>query len=646
MLRRVVPLLLTVSLIATPQVVVAQSINQLFQQGNAAQSAGNFPEAERIFRRVIRLEPNNAVAYNSLGNALSDQGKLEEAIANYQQAIRLNPNYAYAYNNLGIALSEHGKLGEAIANYRLALNLPDQKGTPASVHTLAYNNLGNALYQQGKLDEAITNYQQAIRLDPNYAYPYNGLGNALKDQGKLDEAITNYRQAIRLDPNYALPYNNLGIALYDQGKLDEAIANYQQAIRLDPNYALPYSNLGSALYDQGKLDEAIANYRLALNLPDSQATPASAHTLAHNNLGNALKDQGKLEEAITNYRQAIRLDPNYALPYNNLGIALYGQGKLDEAIANYRLALNLPDSQATPASAHTLSHRNLGNVLRDQGKLEEAIAEYKRSIALDSNYFTAQNNLKEAERLLALQHNPQSVVTGDQKHLPSEEEEPLVKVLRSTARIIAEVSEDISIGTGWVVKRQGNTVWIVTNRHVISDSQSKCPSDKIEVEFFSELPDDKRPRYKATIEELTDVNDSELDLAVLKVTGIPDDIQPLEFRSGRVRRNTSVLVIGHPFTIDDPWNSASGKVTNYDQNSPMLPIDANLAEGNSGGPVINEQMEVIAVMVRIRNNRDLALDLNQPSPNISQFSDATGGIGLAYRIDIVLDKLRQWRILN
>ncbi|NEP00842.1 MAG: tetratricopeptide repeat protein [Symploca sp. SIO2E9] len=572
MLHRVVPILLTASLLATPQVVVAQSINQLFQQGIAAQSAGNFSEAERIFLRVIRLEANNPYAYYYLGLALYEQGKLDEALTNYQQA-------------------------EAIANYQQTIRLKPK-------FAYAYHNLGFALYAQGELKEAIANYQQAIRFNPNYARAYNGLGATLYAQGKLDKAIANYQQAIRLKPNYGRAYNNLGLALYIQGKLDEAIANYQQAIRLKPDYAKAYNNLGIALYKQGKLDEAIANYQ-----------------------------------------QAIRLKSKFAYAYNNLGLALYEQGKLDEAIANYQRALNLPDQKGTVYSAHTLAHSNLGNALRDQGKLDEAIAEYKGSIDLNRNYVIAKNNLREAKRLLALRRDPQTLAINEQKNIPTEEEEPLVKVLRSTARIIAEVSGDKKIGTGWVVKRQGNILWIVTNRHVISDKQSKRRSDNIEVEFFSELPDEKRPRYKAKIEKMTDFND-ELDLTVLKVKGIPDDIQPLKFRRGRVSRNTPVRVIGHPFTVDDPWNSASGEVTNYNPGNPRLPIKANVAEGNSGGPVINEKMEVIAVIVSYRNKSDLALDPNQPSPDISQISEATEGISLAYRIDIVLEKLRQWRILN
>ena len=90
-----------------------ESISELFRQGNAAQAAGNYREAEVIFSRVIRLDPNNAVAYNNRGNALYDQGKLEEAIANYNRAIELNPDYAAAYNNRGTALIKKRKIEEA-----------------------------------------------------------------------------------------------------------------------------------------------------------------------------------------------------------------------------------------------------------------------------------------------------------------------------------------------------------------------------------------------------------------------------------------------------------------------------------------------------------------------------------------------------
>ena len=418
--------------------------------------------------------------------------------------------------------------------------------------------------------------------------------------GRLEEAESIFRQVIKIDPSNANAYNNLGTTLEKQGKLEEAIANYLQAIQLNPNYASAYNNRGYALHQQ----------------------------------------QGKLEEAITNYQQAIQLNPNYADAYNNLGVALSDKGKLEEAIASYQQAIQLNPDDAD-------SYNNLGVALQQQGKLEEAIKEYQRSLNIDPEYTKARSNLMEAERLLAIKLNPTLPDIDDTKFLPSETDEPLVNTLRSTARIIAEVSaEGISIGAGWVVKKEGNTVWIVTNRHVISDNKTDILSKKIEVEFFSELPDAERPRYPATIINSTDVDDYGLDLAVLKVIGIPEDIQKLEMRPGRVARNLTVTIIGHPYNIENPWSVSRGEVVNYNPNNPQISMNGLFAQGNAGGPVIDSRNQVIGMMVGIRSNFDVAVNPNQASSNIIVNQPATGGVGLAYRIDIVIEKLREWGIAD
>ena len=572
MSHRFLSLLLSLSLLAVPSLAVAQSHSQLFQQGKAAHAAGNYAEAEAIFRRIIRRDPENVFAYNSLGIALYFQGQLEQAIASYHKAIQLDPNFVFAHNNLGIALKGQGQLEQAIESHQKVLSLPDGQGQPASAHTLAYYGLGTVLHKQGKLEQAIANFLKAIQLDSNHATVYYGLGTVLCDQGKLEQAIANFLKAIQLDPNFVIAYDGLGTVLYDQGKLEQAIANFLKAIQLDPNH------VGT---------------------------------------------------------------------YNNLGIALRKQGKLEQAIESYQKALSLPDVKGTTASAHTLAHNNLGFAFQEQGKLEAAIAEYKLAIALDPDFATAQANLREAQRLLTLQRNPPPATIDDRQYLPSADDEPLVGVLRSTVRVTAEGSEGSIVGAGWVVKRQGDIVWIATNRHVVSDRRSNRPSDKIEVEFFSELSDARRPRYEATIAHITRPDNRDLDLAVLKVTGVPDDIIPLKFREGGVVRNTTVRVIGHPYTVDDPWNSASGEITNYNPDSLMLPINANVAEGNSGGPVVDARtLEVIGMMVRIRDAEDVALDPERPSPNLRRLSSATRGVGLAYQIDVAIEQFRKWRILT
>ena len=524
MIRPLFPIVLTVSLVATPYVGMTQTIEQLFQQGEQAYNEGKYREAERIFRQIITIESGNTRGYNSMGVVLEKQGRLEEAIAAYKKAIEIDPNYALPYYNMGVVLEK-----------------------------------------QGNLEEAITAYKKAIEIDPNYAVAYNNIGIVLEKQGKLEEAIAAYKKAIEIDPNYALPYYNMGIALYDLGKLEEAIAAYKKAIEIDPNYALPYHNMGYVLEKQGKLEEAISAYKKGIEIDPNLA-------YAYYNLGYALEKQGKSQEAVDAYKKAIDLEPNYALPQH-------------------------------------------------------------------------QNNFKETKRLLARKNDPPPPNLDDRDYLPTKTQEPLVKQLRSTVRIIATTFGGLEIGTGWVIRRQGNTVLIVTNRHVISDRDSKRPSNTIEVEFYSTLNDNQRPRYKAEIEKITGTREN-VDLAVLKVKGIPDDIEPLTVKSGWVQRNLEITIIGHPVNVDIPWSAVKGKVMNYDPNNPFIFLDALVDNGNSGGPVLNEAGEVIAMIVEYKNKNNRVFIDYRGARMAFENTSSIRKVGLAYPIEIVINKLQEWGILS
>ncbi len=86
-------------------------------------SQRNMPEAERAFRELIRLQPNDSGAYRCLGNVLAAQNKPADAISFYVAALRLNPaDYGTEYN-LALTLSRQGKREEAAEHYRQALRI-------------------------------------------------------------------------------------------------------------------------------------------------------------------------------------------------------------------------------------------------------------------------------------------------------------------------------------------------------------------------------------------------------------------------------------------------------------------------------------------------------------------------------------------
>ncbi|NOY72441.1 MAG: tetratricopeptide repeat protein [Gammaproteobacteria bacterium] len=63
---------------------------------------GEYKKAEARFRTVLKLAPNNTIAYNYLGMTLRQLGRFEEAQQAYKSAIVTDPDYSYAHLNLGI----------------------------------------------------------------------------------------------------------------------------------------------------------------------------------------------------------------------------------------------------------------------------------------------------------------------------------------------------------------------------------------------------------------------------------------------------------------------------------------------------------------------------------------------------------------
>ncbi len=452
-------------------------------------------------------------------------------------------------------------------------------------------------------------------------------GETAQAQKKYPEAERIWRQIIQLDPNSAVAFSNLCAALFRQNKLDEALIFCQKALALDPKLPETYNNLGNVLRVQKKLTEAEEMYRRAIELDDK-------YVRAYNGLGIVLANQKKLTEAEEMFRRALALDDKYVFAYIGLGNVLRAQKKLTEAEEMYRRALDLPDTTGTPTTTHTLAHNNLGRLLQEQGKLEAAIAEFEKATKIDPKFEFTRNNLQEAWRLLSLQQQPEQIIAlNTTKYLP--QEDPLTRIKRSIVKISVVFTgnaKGTAYGTGYVIKRRGTTVWIITNRHVVVDRDTEQRGDNLEnnleVEpYYGEnLPNLPRDRAVAKISQITEPQEN-LDLALLEVTGLPDDISPLTFHQGEIAPNTPISIIGHPESKD--WSKYEAITIGIQSSSGNLLIDVSLAVGGSGSPVFDQEMRVIGLMFKTINESQID----------------SSGIGFAYPIDRVLQKLAQWQVV-
>lgn len=251
--------------------IIQQSLDLAVRHHNA----GDLPAAEKLYRQILKSDPDQPVALHLLGVVALQVGRHDVAEESINKAIAIKPDYAEAHNNLGAAL----------------------KG-------------------QGRLDEAVACYETAIRIDPGFANAHYNLANALKDLGRADDCLKPYRRAIAINPDYADAHTNLGLALQGLGRTEEARSHYQTAVRIEPGSATAQTNLGNALMDLGQLDEAALHHRRAIEIDPKFAE-------GHYNLGNSLKDLGQVDTAIAHYRTAMSIRPDYADAHSNLLLTLH-----------------------------------------------------------------------------------------------------------------------------------------------------------------------------------------------------------------------------------------------------------------------------------------------------------------------------------
>ncbi|MEM7353901.1 MAG: tetratricopeptide repeat protein [Acidobacteriota bacterium] len=142
---------------------------------------GQFADAERTFREILRRSPADPLAEEWLGIAKIKLDQRQEARRLISQALEARPDRPEARFNLGLLLSLDDQPAEAIEQFRMALDLRPNMAT-------GWFQLGNAYGALNRLDEAADSYRSALEVDPTHSNAYLLLGWILAQQGERDEA--------------------------------------------------------------------------------------------------------------------------------------------------------------------------------------------------------------------------------------------------------------------------------------------------------------------------------------------------------------------------------------------------------------------------------------------------------------------------
>lgn len=106
-----------------PQDKSSGSIQGLFGEAARRYRAGRLDEAERLYRRILAIDPRHADSLHLLGVLAHQAGRHDTAIELIGQAVRLRGDDPFYHQNLGLALQAQARLGDAAACFERALAL-------------------------------------------------------------------------------------------------------------------------------------------------------------------------------------------------------------------------------------------------------------------------------------------------------------------------------------------------------------------------------------------------------------------------------------------------------------------------------------------------------------------------------------------
>ncbi len=404
----------------------------------------------------------------------------------------------------------------------------------------------------------------------NYAIPSNALKALLVQSGRLEPLVEwRKRKAVRAEVFHSQGEEN---SVADEYK--KAVGDFAKAIALNPEHVRAYYKRARAKFYINDYAGAIDDCTHAIKLNPEYARAYNGRALAKFILGESKYDSGDAEkaqhlyqEAIEDITHAIKIDPEDADFYSIRGAAKFklGESKLDsgnaekaqhlyqEAIEDFTQAIKIDPEDARAFSNRGILKCKLGDIESTRGDAENAKRLYYEGIV-------------DAGKSIQLRY----MADADAPIAPIESK----KGITSTVSVI-NWSGSLYTGSGFFI----DTDKIATNIHNI-DSPGPVYAKLINNETIWKV-------------EIVTAFDMEYDLVILKVSGegIPLPLGD----SDLVHKGEPVVAVGYP---GGKYKVTAGNVHGIQISDNLLGTTAKIAEGNSGGPLLNSKGEVIGINTR------------------------------------------------
>ena len=335
------------------------------------QKEGRIDEAERIYRRVLRKNPDNVDALRLLALLAMRVDRQDDAESLLQRAVEIAPDFLLALLDLGRLRKEQDRYEEALECFDRVIALePSQP----QAHFLRAATLARASFTR----ESIDAYRSCLAVRPGHVGALLGLGHVLKAMGDYDAAVASYLACMREAPDFGETYwslANLKTYRFDDATVAEMETRAAASGANDQSAVNFHFALGKAYEDRGDYERAWDHYRRGNVSQRAQVKYDPVQTAVMNDRILGVFDAALVEKL----RGAGDPDPS---PIFILGLPRSGSTLLEQILATHtdvegtselpyvgRLAtslnLNRPDGVNYPEAMRELGPSNLSAMGRD-----------------------------------------------------------------------------------------------------------------------------------------------------------------------------------------------------------------------------------------------------------------------------------------
>ena len=300
------------------------NIDALRLLGLLAFKTKDYNIAERLFIRVLELDPTFSLAWDNLAKLFRIQNKLSKSIPAFENLIKLDPDNFEALVSLGTVYIKLSKYYEGINLYEKSLKIKPE-------NPRVYLSLGHALKTVGEREKSETAYHNAIKYFPFSGEAYWSLAN-LKTYKFSQKEISNMELSINknMHPNELIQMHfALGKAYESNNQFEKSFNHYREGNWLQRKQikynAEDYKISIDEIIDFFKNNNDIFKSKSSLNNDDPifiLGLPRSGSTLIEQILSSHSLIEGtqELPNIMAISRDIKLIDQNNGYPENLLGI--------------------------------------------------------------------------------------------------------------------------------------------------------------------------------------------------------------------------------------------------------------------------------------------------------------------------------------